>query len=222
MLGFRGGKFMFKWFKKKKSTDVLSVLSDLLSLQLFPKYSKLKDSFGALMTNNSAAGYVFGFHDGFVQNTGLYNPSEPEAVLELIENNYKKVFGEQAGYALFSKSISAQDDPDFQHGRIDGGNEIYEYLTNKTPAFGLGRILILNLDVQNNTQEDNPLTIFEKTIEDWPENQAEAALMLLKSVMEGNGFSEKYYGELTVSQIKEVSELLDEIEKKPNRDRKLL
>ena len=205
---------MFKWFKKKESTDIFSVLSELLSLQILPKHSKLKDSFGTLMTNNLAAGYVFGFHDGFIQNTRLYNPSKPEANLELIETNYEKIFGRQAGNVLFSKSVSAQDDPDFQRGRLDGGNEIYEYLTNKTPALGLGRILSLNLNEQKNKEQTNPLIAFERTIQGWPENQAEIALKLVKSVMEGNGFSEEYYGELTVSQIKTVAELLDEIEER--------
>ncbi len=154
---------MFKWLKKKKGPDIFSVLVKLLSLQLLPKYPNLKSSFGGLMTNNLAAGYVFGFHDSLIQNMGTYDPSKPEMILELIENNYQKIFGEQAGYVLFNKSIYAQNEPDFQRGRIEGGNELYEYITNKTPAFGLNRILILDLDVQTSSHEKNPLTGFEKS-----------------------------------------------------------
>ena len=63
-----------------------------------------------------------------------------------MERSYKNLFGEQAGYALFSSSLHSQDDPGFVEGRMNGGNEIVQYLEEKVPPLGLGRILILGME----------------------------------------------------------------------------
>lgn len=124
----------------------LSTTSGLISVQLMPKYSSPKEAFGALMTNKRASGYLFGFHDSLLQRLGLYDPSNKNISVKLMEKSYKNLFGEQAGYALFSSTLHSQDDPVFVEGRMNGGNEIVQYLEEKVPPLGLGRILILGME----------------------------------------------------------------------------
>jgi len=97
------------------------------------------------MTNKRAAGYLFGFHDSLLQRLGLYDPSNKNNSVKLMERSYKNLFGEQTGFALFSRSLHFQDDPEFVEGRMNGGNEIVQYLKEKVPPLGLGRILILGM-----------------------------------------------------------------------------
>ena len=134
--------------KKSQSPQevYLSSTSGLIAAQLIPKYSNPKEAFGALMTNKRASGYLFGFHDSLLQRLGLYDPNNKETSVGLMERSYKNIFGEQAGYALFSSSLHSQDDPEFLEGRINGGNEIVQYLEEKVPPLGLGRILILGME----------------------------------------------------------------------------
>jgi hypothetical protein len=124
----------------------LSTTSGLIAVKLMPKYSSPKEAFGALMTNKRASGYLFGFHDSLLQRIGLYDPSDKNNSVKLMEKSYKNLFGEQAGYALFSSSLHFQDDPGFVEGRMNGGNEIVQYLEEKVPPLGLGRILILGME----------------------------------------------------------------------------
>lgn len=124
----------------------LSTTSGLISVQLMPKYSSPKEAFGALMTNKRASGYLFGFHDSLLQRLDLYDPSNKNDSVKLMEKSYKNLFGEQAGYALFSSTLHSQDDPVFVEGRMNGGNEIVQYLEEKVPPLGLGRILILGIE----------------------------------------------------------------------------
>jgi len=121
----------------------LAIASGLITAQLMPKYSSPKEAFGSLMTNKIASGYLFGFHDSLLQTVGLYDASNKASSLKIMERSYKNMFGEQAGYALFSSSLHSQDDRNFAEGRMNGGNEIIQYLKEKVPPLGLGRILIL-------------------------------------------------------------------------------
>jgi hypothetical protein len=135
---------------KKDSTSpqelYLSTTSGLITAQLMPKYSSPKEAFGALMTNKKASGYLFGFHDSLLQRLSLHDSSNKNNSAELIERSYKNLFGEQAGYALFSRSLDSQEVPAFVDGRMNGGNEIVQYLEEKVPPLELGRILILGMD----------------------------------------------------------------------------
>ena len=130
---------------EKNETFFLSTVAQLLSVQLLPKYQNPKKAFGELMTNKRAAGYVFGFHDALLQKLGLYEPAHKEHAATLIGNSYKRIFGEQAGFALYSMSVVSQDDPVFFEGRMNGGNELAEYIDKKVQPLGLGRILILGM-----------------------------------------------------------------------------
>jgi hypothetical protein len=124
----------------------LLTTSDLIAVQLMPKYLSPKEAFGALMTNKRASGYLFGFHDSLLQRIGLYDPNDKDNSVKLMERSYKDMFGEQAGYALFSSALFSQDNPDFIEGRLNGGNEIVQYLEEKVPPLGLSRILILGME----------------------------------------------------------------------------
>jgi hypothetical protein len=139
---------MFGWFKSKETAkDVESFRSialQLLSLQLLPAYSSLHEAFGAIMANKIAAGYVFGFHDALLQAFNLRGDKERAAAL--IHGSYQNAFGQWGGNALYSMSLNFQDDPAFCSGRMNGGNELGEYLQNKVPPLGLGRILTLGLE----------------------------------------------------------------------------
>jgi hypothetical protein len=58
-----------------------------------------------------------------------------------MESCYKGIFGEQAGFALLSMSLSNQDDPSFHKGRMEGGGELDVFLDRKTRPAGLAAIL---------------------------------------------------------------------------------
>ena len=141
---------MLGWFKsRKKEKNVAyfhSTVAQLLTLQLLPSYSSPKEAFGALMTSKPAAGYVFGFHDALLQSLGLRDPSNKEHAASLIQSSYQSIFGQQAGYALYSMSLAFQNDPVFSKGRMNGGNEVAEFIDNRVPPLGLGRILVLGLE----------------------------------------------------------------------------
>ena len=116
----------------------------MLEIQLIS--SRLKDQFGMLMTNPRARGYVFGFHDGLLFKLGLRDESNRGEAVALMKKSYERIFGEQAAYVLFDRSLAAQSDPDFQDGQMTGGNEIVEFIDKKVPPLGLGRIAILGLE----------------------------------------------------------------------------
>jgi len=204
---------MFKRKNKKSGVDYHSIANSLLSIQLAPKYQSPKKAFGELMTNKLASGYVFGFHDCLLQRMGHYNHVNPEQSSKLIEESYKNIFGEQAGYTLFSMSLTHQDNVRFQEGRMEGGNDISEYIENKTPPLGLGRILVLNTEPQSSVNKKNPLHEFTQEIETWPEEQAKTALLLLKATISGNQNEiDRLYQDLTISQLKAVENVLHKME----------
>ena len=123
----------------------LATASGLITVQLLPKYPSPKKAFGAIMTNKRASGYLFGFHDSLLQHQGLRDQNNQSQAVELMEMSYRQLFGQQAGYVLFSSALNSQDDTEFAEGRINGGNELVAFLEKEVPPFGLGRILILGM-----------------------------------------------------------------------------
>jgi hypothetical protein len=126
--------------------QIISLIEQLLTAQLMPKYKHLSDAFSVLMTNKLAAGYVFGFHDSCFQTFSRLDPNNPKADLSVIRNSYQTIFGTRPGFALFEMSIASQKDSEFQIGRQSGGEEYMEFIRQKTPPLELGRILILGFD----------------------------------------------------------------------------
>ncbi len=60
----------------------------------------------------------------------------------------------------------------------------------------------------------NPLTDFEREIQNWPAHQGKVALLLIKATLLGDQSSiEKLYGELTVEQLMKVKAVLEKMEK---------
>lgn len=112
----------------------------LLSAQMFAISESLRAAFPLLMTNRQGAGYVFGFHDSILQRFRLRN--DVNAAQDLMEESYRRLFGEQAGYALFQASLQNQGDAAFARGRIEGGEDFALYATEKQPPLGLNRILL--------------------------------------------------------------------------------
>jgi hypothetical protein len=126
--------------------EIVSLINDLLTVQLTPRYQRPRDAFSTLMTNKLAAGYVFGFQDCCFQTFGRIDRNDYKGGLSVMQEGYQYIFGDQAGYALFRMSIACQKDSDFQIGRQSGGEEYMEFIKQKTPPLGLGRILELGFD----------------------------------------------------------------------------
>jgi hypothetical protein len=118
----------------------------LVFTQLMLTYPDPKKAFGAIMVNKQASGYLFGFHDSLLQRMGLYDPKNKGVSFGIIERSYKNIFGEQAGHALFDFSVTQQNNQEFIESRMNGGNEIVQYLENNVHPLGLGRILVLGMD----------------------------------------------------------------------------
>ena len=115
-------------------------VAGVVRTQLMTDYAKPSDAFGTLMTNRRAAGYVFGLSDAMLQTCGLRD--DADEAKDLMEECYKEIFGDSSGYALLSMSLHNQDELDFHAGRMEGGNEMAEFIDRKTPPLGLSRILL--------------------------------------------------------------------------------
>lgn len=125
---------------ESKEEVFIKTVSGLLSLQLAQGRESPKKAFGSVMTNKRAQGYVFGMHDAMLQALGLRG--NQDSAKSLMETCYKGVFGEQAGFALLSMSLSNQDDPAFHKGRMDGGGELDGFLDRNIRPAGLAAILL--------------------------------------------------------------------------------
>lgn len=204
---------MLSWLKRLMKSDVANyneLIEKLLLCQLTPKFKRVYDSFGALMKDQFAAGYVFGFHDCLGQRMGLYDPKNPGRLFMIIEKSYKSLFGEQAGFILFNQSVSSQNEEEFSNGRLKGGKEIDEYFLNKAQPKGLGAILFYAKSPKD-SNIPTPLIKLEKIVKDWPKEQAKNAIMAVSSVIDGKDDFEKYLKKLTLDQFKVVVEIIHEI-----------
>lgn len=170
----------------------------LLAMQLLPSYSEPKQAFSSLMVNRRAAGYVYGMHDAMLQACGL--ASDPKKAGELLKESYQEIFGSSAGYALLSMSQHDQQESAFHEGRMEGGNELVDFVKAKVPPLGLGRMLILGssqrpaTDAQpkpdakrNETDEYNKLIsalelVFRRTIAVPPTSDAVSKLLQRSSI----------------------------------------
>jgi hypothetical protein len=52
------------------------------------RLDELRAAVPSLMTNKIAAGYVFGFHDSFLQTMSLIDQRDPDAAFRLIRQIY--------------------------------------------------------------------------------------------------------------------------------------
>ncbi len=123
---------------ESKEDAFIRTVTGLLSPQLGQGRESPRKAFGEVMTNKRAQGYVFGMHDAMLQALGLRG--DRNAAKDLMERCYKGMFGESAGFALLTMSLSNQDDPAFHKGRMDGGGELEAFLDRKTRPAGLAAI----------------------------------------------------------------------------------
>jgi hypothetical protein len=126
--------------------QTMTLIENLLAAQLALEHERPRDAFPVLVTNKLAAGYVFGFHDSCFQIFGHLDRNEPDKGFALIKASYQSIFGDQPGLNLFNSSVHWQNDPDFQIGRLSGGEEYAEFTDKGTPPLGLQRILLLGFD----------------------------------------------------------------------------
>lgn len=124
---------------ESKEEVFIKTVSGLVSPQLAKGRESPKKAFGSVMTNKRAQGYLFGIHDAMLQALGLRGAQD--SAKSLMETCYKGMFGEQAGFALLSMSLSNQDDPAFHKGRMEGGGELDGFLDRNIRPAGLAAIL---------------------------------------------------------------------------------
>ena len=139
-------------FRRKNETklseagkSVISIIEQLLTLQLILEYKKPSDALSVLRKNKLAAGYVFGFHDCCLRIFGLLDPDNPDDGLQLIAASYRYIFNDTSN-ALFRMSIKLQDDRDFSVGQLSGGDDYAGFQHKKIPPLGLQRILLGGFD----------------------------------------------------------------------------
>jgi hypothetical protein len=118
-----------------------SIMAGLVAVQLVTRFEKPSKAFPTFMTDVKAAGYLFGFHDALAQHIYGRNPDKcfPE-----IKASYAGLFGHSAGNVLLSKMAVDQEKPEFQLGRLQGGNEMYAYIERGVHPFGLMNHLVLD------------------------------------------------------------------------------
>ncbi len=125
---------------------VIDLIEQLLSVQLVLRFENPRQAFSTLMTNRLPAGYVFGFHDACFQLYGLIDPNNRAAGLDLLAASYKRIFGEQAGFALLNFSLGWQTDHEFAVGRQSGAEDFVDFKKDGTPTLGLQRIVSAGFD----------------------------------------------------------------------------
>jgi hypothetical protein len=183
-------------------------------------FEKPSKAFSTFMTDPKAAGYLFGFHDAYAQHA--YG-RKPDKSFPEIKASYLGLFGESAGYALFSKTVVDQEKPEFQLGMLQGGNEMYAYIERGVHPFGL-----MNHLVFGRRQSERSLTAlskFEKTILTWDREQARIALAVLATGHGDRGPIESIFGtgatvrtaieKLTVGNMKVLVSTMEEIFPEP-------
>lgn len=135
------------------SIKVLAEFSSLLTYQIktaFPEGFQLTDNknyrykktFPYFMTNKEALGYIFGAYDYLSQYFGLLSCGRDKVMASMV-SSYNTLWSNPSGKAIFSLSLSLQDDQEFIKGRELGGNEAAFFLQKdkRIMPLGLKRIL---------------------------------------------------------------------------------
>lgn len=101
--------------------------------------------FKAAMVNEKAMGYLFGFHDAFLQGTLGVTDDTAKVGQAIMQRCYQKLFGFESGNALFQKSLDSQEDEEFTEGRMKGGSDFMECTTEGKLPVGLLALIALDL-----------------------------------------------------------------------------
>ena len=128
---------VFGIFKKKpdKVNKAVESISALLDIQL----SLCDWNAHKLSTDNWALGYIFGFHDAFLQALQI---NDQDKSLLVFMGSYERLF-DQTGMAseLFRQSLGLQKENRFKTGMLEGGKEAMKFLGDQTPCLGLAKRL---------------------------------------------------------------------------------
>jgi hypothetical protein len=125
---------------------VLSAIEMLIAVQLSPQYETPYHAFSSIIANKIASGYIFGFHEAFVERCRLMDINEQAPGLSVIRNSYEHLFGKLPGSTLFDACRYSLKDLAFHRGRISGGNDFIEFMRREIPPVSLATILILGND----------------------------------------------------------------------------
>ena len=123
---------------------ILSTIKTLIAVQLSPKYETPYHAFSSIIANKIASGYVFGFHEAFVEQYRLLDINEPVPGLNVIPNSYANLFGKVAGSTIFEACRYSLKDPAFRVGRISGGYDFIEFMGREIAPLSLATILSLD------------------------------------------------------------------------------
>lgn len=123
---------VFGLFKKKPDRmKIAEMVSNVLLVQLTVGGVDA----GRLISDPFALGYLFGFHDGFLQALEVDNQTEGFVIMA---RSYHRLLGDHStGEQVLRKSLDLQRDPAFMKGMFAGGQEAVEYLRDKQPPWGL-------------------------------------------------------------------------------------
>jgi len=200
----------------ESSRSYQSIMATLVGVQLMTSFEKASQAFPTFMTDTKAAGYLFGLHDAYAQH--IYG-RKPDKSFPEIKASYLGLFGESAGYALFSKTAVDQEKPEFQLGMLQGGREMYAYIERGVHPFGLMNHLVF--DRKQSERSLTALSKFEKTILTWDREQARIALAVIATGHGDRGPIESIFGKgatvrtaighLTVGNMKVLVTTMEEI-----------
>ena len=123
---------------------VLTTIETLIAVQLSPQYETPYHAFSSIIANKIASGYVFGFHEVFVEQYRLMDINEPVPGLIVIHSSYANLFGKLAGSTLFEACRYSLKDPAFRVGRISGGYDFIEFMGREIAPLSLATILSLD------------------------------------------------------------------------------
>lgn len=201
----------------KSGQSYQSIMATLVAVQLSTSFENPSKSFPTFMTDTKAAGYLFGFHQAYAQ---YVFGSDADKCFPEIKASYAGLFGQSAGNLLLAKAAVDLQSPEFEAGRLQGGNEMQAYMERSVHPFGLMNYLVF--DRTRIGHPDNPISKFEKAILTWDYEQARLAAALLAAIVKGDNVPiesmfgkgvtvQTALGHLTVGHMRVLQSTLEEI-----------
>jgi hypothetical protein len=125
--------------KKRRINAAIEGAELLLHIQITLGDGEGNDEFNARLNRLYSRGYIFGLCDAELQAAGV---EVEEGGLGLLATVHLRLFGNEKGVKIFAQSLRDEEDPTFRKGVMRGGNELVEFLRNKTPPMGLAGYLL--------------------------------------------------------------------------------
>jgi len=111
----------------------------LLQMQISLGYIEDNPESNKRLTDRYSRGYIFGLCDALTQSA---NVNADDTIIALVRAVSVKFFGEENGLEYVEQSFLDQKGSMFTKGCLRGGQELFEFLRNKTPTTGLARYLL--------------------------------------------------------------------------------